>query len=87
MSDPDFVEKTQHLKEVKQIMLQGYLDGKITGPVESVAATDHLKPADGWSKLDTVYMGSFFFDMFEAKAHTVPGAKRLADQHGLTLQY
>ena len=87
MSDDEFVQKTAHLKEVKQIMLQGYLDGKLLGPIEVMTAVQHLQPPDGWHNLDIVYIGSFFFDMFNAKACYIPGAKALAEQHGLTLQY
>ena len=80
-------EQSVHLREHKQIILQRVLDGHqqyTEGVLESIK---HLQPADGWEPWDLVLLGAFCAECQMNAGNTIPGARMLANEHGLELRY
>lgn len=72
-------------KEFATRLLQARLDGKLREPEDVAGIALECQPLNGFSNQDWLSICDFI--LLLEKADNIPAAKKLADEHGLTLEY
>lgn len=73
------------IKRFASRLLQDRLDGKLKGPQDVLNIAHEYQPLNGFSNDDWTNICTFILVL--EKADNIPAAKKLAEEHGLTLEY
>lgn len=66
-------------------LLQDRLDGKLKNPSDVLRIAHEYQPLNGFSNAEWNTICTFILIL--EKADNIPAAKKLAEEHGLTLEY
>jgi len=73
------------VKPFATALLQDRLDGKLRTPEDVLAHAYRIQPKHGFSNEEWLNVCDFI--LLLKPADNIPAAKKLADEHGLTLRY